>query len=310
MTFNDIDPYLNQFLKSLSLTPGNEAYKFLDSPGLPLRVDKVGEAWVLGWWADEPPTSRQKQWVSEVLANHGVDCWYWHWRPGSSKSKNPVLLASGPKEPADQWIFCENGVRYHGRRNQGHNYGLFLDQRQNRKSLGEMVQGKSVLNLFSFTCGFSLCAALGGASEVASVDLSQKYLDWGKDNFMANSLNPENYSFYGMNAEKYLVWALKKEKKFDHIICDPPSFSRSKTGFFRIEKDYGRLLSQCWQVLAPGGVLWFSTNYEGWPVKKWNQKVRELELGKVREVVPVVEKTVAVPPFQQRMKMFSFQKQS
>lgn len=234
------------------------------------------------------------------------------WRPGAGGGKDLTQLAQSDELTPEQWEFSESGVNFQARRDQGHNYGLFLDQRENRAFLKSHCAGKSILNLFSFTCGFSVCAALGDASEVVSVDIYQKYLDWGKQNFNLNNLRSENFSFYPWEATKYLAWASKKNKRFDWVICDPPSFSRSKgSGVFRVEKDFGPLVEQAFSVLNPGGTLWFSTNFEKWSVDQWRRKLNELGLGPVSPVsggIKGMPHRKPLSPFAQRMKLFQLQK--
>ena len=159
----------------------------------------------------------------------------------------------------------------------GQNVGLFLDQRENRQRIYESSKSKSVLNLFAFTCGFSVQAARGGAAKVVSVDLFRSYLDWGKENFRENELDPDlqHYEWRCMDSLEYLAWAKKKDLRFDTIICDPPSFSRSKKSkkVFRVDKDFGVLLKACADRLNLGGTLFFSTNFEKWDANLWFEKL-------------------------------------
>jgi 23S rRNA (cytosine1962-C5)-methyltransferase len=151
--------------------------------------------------------------------------------------------------------------------------GLFLDQRDNRRRflvrhvaagfplLGEGATGTpEILNTFAYTCGFSVCAALGGA-RTTSLDLSRKYLEWGRRNFELNGLDPAAHDFIHGDALDWLRRLAKKGRRFDTVVLDPPTFSQSKEGgVFRAEKDYGRLAGQALGVLKPGGVLLASTN--------------------------------------------------
>lgn len=166
----------------------------------------------------------------------------------------------------------ENGVRYEIRFDQGYSVGLFLDQRDNRRRLltGHVGAGfppapwtsgsPEVLNCFAYTCAFSVCAALGGA-RVTSLDLSRKYLDWGRRNFSLNGLDPAAHDFvFGDTFDWLRRWA-RRGRRFDAVLLDPPTFSRSKErGDFRAERDYGALTALAAGVLKPGGVLFASTN--------------------------------------------------
>lgn len=166
----------------------------------------------------------------------------------------------------------ENGVRYGIRFDQGYSVGLFLDQRDNRRRLltGHVAAGfplfdaqvgtPEVLNCFAYTCAFSVCAALGGA-RATSLDLSRKYLDWGRRNFSLNGLDPAAHDFvFGDTFDWLKRWA-KRGRRFDAILLDPPTFSRSKErGDFRAERDYGALTALAAGALKPGGLLFASTN--------------------------------------------------
>ncbi len=141
--------------------------------------------------------------------------------------------------------------------------GLFLDHRHHRQAIKKMASGKRVLNLFAYTGSFTCYALAGGAIETATVDLSKVYGDWTRRNFALNGFSEgPAHRIFSQDSFDYLKYAAKKKKQFDIIVCDPPTFSRSKkmTGWFAVDEDYPRLLAACEAVLAPGGLLLFSTN--------------------------------------------------
>jgi 23S rRNA (cytosine1962-C5)-methyltransferase len=174
-------------------------------------------------------------------------------------------------EAPDPFLIRENGVSYEISFRQGYSVGLFLDQRDNRRRLlthylgleftafGGGLKGKAVLNCFAYTCGFSVSAGLAGATTV-SLDLSKKYLDWGKRNFTANKLDPNAHDFIFGDVFAWASRLAKKGRKFDLILLDPPTFSRSKEGAFRAEKDFGKLVQAVLPLLLPDGILFCSTN--------------------------------------------------
>ena len=166
-------------------------------------------------------------------------------------------------ELPNRWTAQENKIVFQLRSDVGQSFGLFLDQRLQRHWVFENSTGKSVLNLFSYTCGFSVAAALGKASEVVSVDTSKAVLSWGKDNFELNSILSQNYKFLCRDSLAYLEQCLNKNIKFDLIICDPPSFSRGEKGVFKIETSLEILIKNCLRCLTENGQLLFSTNFEG-----------------------------------------------
>jgi 23S rRNA (cytosine1962-C5)-methyltransferase len=141
-----------------------------------------------------------------------------------------------------------------------------------------------MLNVFAYTCGFSVCAARAGA-RTTSLDLSKKYLEWGKRNFVLNGLDPAAHDFIYGDAFDWLRRLAKKGRKFDVIALDPPTFSQSKEhGAFRVEKDYGRLVTAALPLLNPEGVLFASTNAAEWPPEDF--------LATVRSAVEVVKRRV------------------
>lgn len=137
--------------------------------------------------------------------------------------------------------------------------GLFLDHREVRAYAQSRCEGQRMLNLFAYTCSVSVAAAVGGARQTTSVDLSNTYLDWGKRNFEANELAPNAHRFFRADATR---WLPKHRDRYDWIFINPPTFSRSKMskGAFNIHKDHGRLLNHAMDRLNPDGELLFTTH--------------------------------------------------
>ena len=191
-------------------------------------------------------------------------------RKSDLESASPKLLFGA--EPPEWFEARENGVGYQISFRQGYSVGLFLDQRENRRRLltghvgagfglwGGKLAGKEVLNTFAYTCGFSVCAGLAGA-RTTSLDLSKKYLDWGRRNFELNGMNPAEHDFIYGDVFDWIRRLGKKGRKFDLIIVDPPTFSQNKvSGIFRAEKDFQKLVNETAALLKPAGVLFLSTN--------------------------------------------------
>lgn len=137
--------------------------------------------------------------------------------------------------------------------------GLFLDHRPMRQKIFSMANNKKVLNLFCYTGSVSVFAALGGG-QVTSVDMSQTYIEWAKENFTLNKIPLTEHRFINENALSYLKDP--PNEKFDIIFLDPPTFSNSKKmeGNFEVERDQEFLINQCMKILNPDGVLYFSNN--------------------------------------------------
>lgn len=174
---------------------------------------------------------------------------------------------SGLTAPAEIPV-CENGLQFALRFDEGYSVGLFLDQRDNRRRLLtgyiapklEMPSAPEVLNAFAYTCGFSVAAAVAGG-HVTSLDLSKKYLEWGKRNFVLNDLDPVRHEFIFGEAFDWFRRLTKKKRLFDVIILDPPTFSRSKEGgIFQVEKDCGALMTAALPLLKPNGLILASSN--------------------------------------------------
>ncbi|MCQ2588896.1 MAG: class I SAM-dependent methyltransferase [Treponema sp.] len=151
--------------------------------------------------------------------------------------------------------------------------GLFFDHRPLRSVVRDECSNKSVLNLFCYTGSFSVYAAQGNARRVESVDLSNTYLDWAKENLKNNGFKDNSkYIFTRADCIEYLKQKalaaksgeLKKTDYYDLIILDPPTFSNSKNTFnvLDINKDWPQLVKDCTNILTPGGTLYFSTNSE------------------------------------------------
>lgn len=143
--------------------------------------------------------------------------------------------------------------------------GLFLDHRTTRQRIFELAKDKKVLNLFCYTASVSVQAALGGASEVVSADMSATYINWAKENFELNDLiDEQKYQFLQWDCLELLRQPKRYgvNGKFDLIFLDPPSFSNSKkmNEVLDIERDHAKLIQQSMELLEKGGMLIFSTN--------------------------------------------------
>jgi 23S rRNA (cytosine1962-C5)-methyltransferase len=131
---------------------------------------------------------------------------------------------------------------------------LFLDQRENRRFVGELARGKSVLNLFSYTGAFSLHAALAGAARVVSVDSAAGAMQAAKRGFELNGLDPDLHEFVVEDAFAYLDRLAQEKRRFDLVISDPPSFAKSRQQLPAAERAYLRLGTACINVTQPGGL--------------------------------------------------------
>ncbi len=138
--------------------------------------------------------------------------------------------------------------------------GLFLDHRETRRIVASLANGKRLLNLFAYTCSFSVHAALAGAIFTKSVDMSNTYTDWGRQNFLLNDLSLRTNLIVREDCLKFLEE--EKGKTYDLIVIDPPTISRSKKmdQMFDIQDDYIFLIQKALRLLSEDGTIFFSTN--------------------------------------------------
>lgn len=140
--------------------------------------------------------------------------------------------------------------------------GLFLDHRETRQLVAAQAKGKRLLNLFAYTCSFSVHAALAGATLTKSVDMSNTYTEWGKENFLLNGLALNNNPIIRADCLKFLPEEERSGAQYDLIVIDPPTVSRSKKmdQMFDIQEDYLTLIKGALKLLSKDGVIFFSTN--------------------------------------------------
>ncbi|RME37673.1 MAG: class I SAM-dependent rRNA methyltransferase [Planctomycetota bacterium] len=238
-----------------------------DVPGL--IVERFGPALVIHVQQPLPLTRRQlaqvAHWYRQWLPVRSV-CVY-HVPRGSSGMKpgdSGVMLRTvlGRKLP-DEIIVSENGLRFAVRIRETTAVGLYPSHRENRARVRALAAGREVLNLFAYTCGFSVAAAMGGADRVVSVDLSAAHLEWGKHNFELNGLDPGPHAFLSSDALDYLKRAARRGESFDLIVLDPPTFAhgRRRGKDFSVSRDLAELVTGAVRLLRPNGMMLVSTNY-------------------------------------------------
>ncbi len=146
-------------------------------------------------------------------------------------------------------VVAESGLKFQLELGKNQNFGLFLDMRFGRDWVRERAKHKKVLNLFAYTCGFSVAAVEGGADQVVNVDMAKSSLSRGRDNHKLNGHNLSSVSFMGHDIFK--SWGkIKKYGPYDLIVIDPPSFQK---GSFALTKDYQKILRRLPGLLTEGG---------------------------------------------------------
>jgi len=175
-------------------------------------------------------------------------------------TRAPAIRMPNSGRASPSCLAQENGLRFLIRTDQGFSPGLFLDQRENRRRLREFAAGKEVLNCFAYTCAFSVAAAAGGG-RTTSVDLSKSYLEWGRENFRVNGLDPAGHDFLYGDVFDWLKRFEKRGRQWDIVMLDPPTFGTTKKGrVFRAAKDYLELARLAARLVRTGGTLFCSTN--------------------------------------------------
>lgn len=206
---------------------------------------------------DEPPQElyEEVEGIIETLFKTSPDDIYWRTRIKREK------IEQYEKTEGTKQFFCvvEYGLKFKVNLTNYLDTGLFLDHRETRRLVASMAAGKRVLNLFAYTCSFSVHAAAAGALFTKSVDLSNTYTDWGRENFKLNSLSLTNNQIIREDCLQFLE---NEDRIYDLIVIDPPTISRSKkmSQMFDIQKDYIYLITKALRLLSKGGVLFFSTN--------------------------------------------------
>lgn len=152
-------------------------------------------------------------------------------------------------ELPDEWVITEEGLRFVLDLGRKQNSGLFLDMRLGRRWVREHARGQRVLNLFAYTCGFSVAAIAGGAEHVVNLDMARAALSRGRDNHRLNRHDLSRVSFLGH--ELFKSWGkVKRHGPYDLIIIDPPSFQK---GSFALSRDYRKILRKLPELLGERG---------------------------------------------------------
>jgi 23S rRNA (guanine2445-N2)-methyltransferase / 23S rRNA (guanine2069-N7)-methyltransferase len=162
----------------------------------------------------------------------------------------------------ESMVVVEGGLRFRVNLGDYLDTGLFLDHRVTRSRLRDAARGTRFLNLFAYTGTATVYAAAGGAGETTTVDLSATYLEWARANLALNGLEGPMHRRVQADVREWLQDARTRGERYDLIFCDPPTFSNSKRmeGVFDVQRDHAALIDDCMALLAPDGLLVFSTN--------------------------------------------------
>jgi len=263
--------------RTLMATSTVTAYRLFDGAGDGLAgiyVDRYGPAAVLNVYDDsrwsEGDVSAAALAILNVLGPAGLESVYVkrftrdRSRLGGrapDESYSPVARA-GLQQP-ETLIVEEYGARFEARPYDGFSTGLFLEHREHRRALAERRVARA-LNLFAYTCAFSVPLAASG-THVTNVDVSARYLDWGRRNHALNDVDPAAVRYARMDSLEYLDYCARRpNERFDLVILDPPTFGagnrRRGVKPWKATTGYPRLLAAARRVLSPGGSIFAATN--------------------------------------------------
>jgi 23S rRNA (cytosine1962-C5)-methyltransferase len=218
-------------------------------PGL--VIDIYGEAAVVkldgagpcGFWQ----TDGIADWLSRAAS---VSCVYER-RKERGREGRPLIGT----EPVDPVTFLENGLLFTSDIVRGQKTGFFLDQRDNRHTIRRLAHGRSLLNLFAYTGGFSVAAGVGGASQVTTVDLAQPAIDAARLHWRLNELDDAAHDAIAVDAFEYLDDATAKRRRWDIVVVDPPSFAPNQDSVTKAKAAYQTLIAGGARCTASGGLL-------------------------------------------------------
>lgn len=235
------------------------------------RYDRVAVLQTDGH-AAEARLDRMRPILEEALRARGIETLLHR-----ARGKEPhVLFGSLPEESIR---VREHGVPFAVDVIHGQKTGAFLDQRDNRRRVRTLAEGRTVLNLFSYAAGFSLSAALGGAT-TTSVDIAAKAHATAQANFRLNGLTPADHEFVTADAFAFLAEAARKRRTWDVIVSDPPSFAPNEKSIPRAMRAYKSLHRACAEVLAPGGTFCASSCSSHVPMESFLETLDDDTLGR------------------------------
>jgi 23S rRNA (cytosine1962-C5)-methyltransferase len=258
--------FLKRFKQALLLRKGLEkkgttGYRVLngENDGFPgLVLDRYDKTWVLKVYAKSWFPYLEKI-LEIILIEKSVDQVVLRLARNTEDTSShffdgKVLYGPDPIVPVK---FCENGLKFHVDVVNGQKTGFFLDQRENRLQIKKISSGLSVLNVFSYTGGFSIYAVSGGCRSVLEIDSNSIALDSSLQNLKLNYPKEQNFEYSQIEGDAFQkLHELKlQNKQFDLVILDPPAFARKKKHRPQALEAYSRLAELGAQLVAPGGRL-------------------------------------------------------
>lgn len=258
-----------------------------EGDGLPgLTVDRYGDDLLVQYYTRAWEPHLMGAVVPALQQNCAPRAIYGKYRPqqtrGAKGSTHGRLLC-GTKGTGPQ-VVTEHGLRFRVDLEGDLHTGLFLDQRANREDFRRLASGRRVLNLFAYTGAFSVAAVAGGARQVTSVDAAPRYLEWARENFRLNSLDPAAHRFIAGDCFTELAKLADGGSCFDLIFMDPPSFSTVRDSRFTTSGGTAELVRLVLTLLAKGGLLVTSSNHQKVDLADYLKELRRGALAAGREL--------------------------
>ena len=269
------------------LPADTDTFRLID--GADYTVDVFNAVAILSLYRAWPP-EEELALAQQLAASAKLRAVYLKRRPRQAHreaSQSPEYVAP-PKpiwgDPIETIEAHEGGAKFEIRPANGLSVGLYLDARDARAWVRAHAHGRTVLNLFAYTCGFGVSALLGGATRAVNVDSSRKVLDWGERNVTLNGFVPNRRDFIDGDCFDWLGRLAKKKEQFGLVVLDPPSFSNTPGHRFRAETDYPRLVEAARKVLAPKGLLLACCNLESLGAEPFERQVRQGLQGRAKKL--------------------------
>lgn len=235
------------------------AYRWLfgEGDGLPgVTVDLYGEFAVIQTYmaSAEILLKELLAILPEITPLQGILLRSQHHGEIGIESEGKTQLLWGEWPPTDYRV-QEHGLTFQVNLTSGQKTGLFLDHRENRRFLGDLAQGKTLLNCFSYTGAFSLYGLRGGATQVTNVDIGKGLAGAAVENVRLNGFETDRHRFVTADCFDFLEGAKSRGETYDILILDPPSFAKTKQNRFAALRAYTKINALALGCVAPGGLL-------------------------------------------------------
>lgn len=259
------------------LPPHTDCFRWVDREVEGVTVDVFGRAAIVSYYRPSSPEEELKLAHALVEVRPLTSAVYVKRRPKEARTAQRVteLAPAVPLlgEAISAITVQEEGTAFEIVPGNGLSVGLYLDARVARARVRSLARGRTVLNLFAYTCGFGLAALRGGATRAVNVDLSRRVLEWGERNYRLNGFAPERRDFIAGESFEWLQRFAKKGERYGLVILDPPSFATAERSRFSAAKDYAALVATAAPAVEPGGLLVACCNLESLSAEHFQAQV-------------------------------------